>query len=126
MKKRSDATTEETQRKPRKSTRSRELKAATKTPLVVVLRKPGMSIDIRIDRPRSLSKAFMPFLPQMAHLIQSSPVIETSHRRRGGLAGASLVDFVIEDIGKLAPSNEDLARLRKAIEDELTRRHEAS
>lgn len=129
MKKRSDATGE-TAHKPRATTRSRTSKSTAKTPLILVLRRPGVSIDVKIDRPKSLSMAFRSFFPQMAQILQSghfapSNIAEASHRK-GGLAGTSLVDFVIDDIGKLAPSDEDLARLRTAIDHELTRRQEAS
>ncbi len=129
MKKRSDAT-EETANKPRATTRSRTSKSAARTPLVLMFRRPGVSIDIQIDRPKSLTRAFNSFIPQMAQMIRSDhsapPDIAEASHRKGGLAGTSLVDFVIDDIGKLAPSDEDLARLQVAIEKELVRRQEAS
>ncbi len=100
-------------------------KSRTRSPLVLVIRKDGVSIDVRIDNPDSMSKALGCFIPQIAQAIQSAPsampsTIYDAHRN----AAASLVDFVIEDIAKLAPSDGDLARLQHAIDAEITRRQE--
>jgi len=124
MKKSADGATSPNS-KPRKNTR----KLPSDGSLIVMYRGSGMSLDLRIDRPDSR-------FAEMVKLIKSAVpgfkigeglavAVYRDHAQAQGqsqsMSSSGFADFVIEEMGKLFASEEDLLRMQTAIQKELSR-----
>jgi hypothetical protein len=101
----------------------------------------SLSLDLHIDRPDPWLKAVAPRFIEMVKgiamtdgkppaVMSSSgngapdPSYDLGKARRDLVASSGFADFVIDEMGKLFTSEDDLMRMQIAIQRELTRRQE--